>query len=86
MMDIGRVNDTIGGAVPPRPVPVTEKKIPVPGTGRESQDENRLTQPEEEYFAAAFPSAAKEIHQHVLYQKEGIRKPAALGSVIDRRG
>lgn len=46
----------------------------------------KFTRAEKEYFANAFPTAAKEIRQHVLYQKNGVQQSSSLGTVVDRRG
>jgi hypothetical protein len=45
-----------------------------------------LTHAEKEYFASAFPSAAGEIRQHATYRRNGGPGPAALGTVVDRKG
>ena len=91
-LEIKRMNPGLAQAVQPRfPVGSGQNQV-VPGAevqqpeSQLSTDKVKLTQPEEEYFATAFPSAAKEIHQHALYQKTGIQMPPSLGSVLDRKG
>jgi hypothetical protein len=46
----------------------------------------KFTRAEKEYFADAFPGAAKDIRQHVLYRKDGVQRSSPLGTVVDRRG
>ena len=90
-LEINRTNASLAQAVQPHS-PAAGQKLVAPGgdvQGSEPQssvDKPKLTQSEEEYFASAFPSAAKEIRQHVLYQKTGIQRTSARGSVIDRKG
>jgi hypothetical protein len=65
---------------------------PVPKSGEEpdkaahAPNKMRFTRTEKEYFADAFPAAAAEIRQHVLYQKNGVQRSSSLGTVMDRRG
>jgi hypothetical protein len=49
-------------------------------------EQTTLTPVEKEFFASVFPASAKEIRQHVVYQKNGIQQPALVGSVVDRKG
>ncbi|HCV42269.1 MAG TPA: hypothetical protein DGH68_02205 [Bacteroidetes bacterium] len=90
-MDVNRLNSTAvqtaqlrpqtKEVTPPTIQPADElsKLAPAP-------NKVRFTRAEKEYFAEAFPAAAKEIHQHVLYQKNGVQRLPSLGTVVDRRG
>jgi hypothetical protein len=53
---------------------------------RETREQPRLTTAEKDFFAEAFPSAAGDIRQHVMYQRDGIHQPSSLGHVLDRKG
>jgi hypothetical protein len=46
----------------------------------------QLTSAEREYFAEAFPSAANDVRQHVVYERNGVRPPVSLGTMVDRKG
>ena len=90
-MEINSVNSNGAQVVQPRSPGTGQKPVSAGSDVRRSEvplskDKADLTQPEEEYFATAFPSASQEIRQHILYQKAGIRRPLLIGSVIDRRG
>ena len=90
-LEINRLNSGLVQTVQPRSPAVGMKQV-APGVDAQesepqlSMDKVKLTESEEEYFASAFPLAAKEIRQHVLYQRTGIQRPSSLGSVIDRKG
>ena len=65
----------------------TTPKPAEPATGASvAPDEIKLTHAEKQYFADAFPGAAHEIRQHVVYQKSGVRQSSSLGTVVDRKG
>jgi hypothetical protein len=87
-MEVSRVNAPSVQDVPHhhRAADAIEPDRKVEAKDVEVKPSTELTQPEKEYFAAAFPQAANEIRQHVLYQRKGIQQPSSLGSVIDRRG
>lgn len=88
-MEINKMNSGGTQGVSPRTPPAIHKTIPpataLPGSEAPGSTDPVVTKTEEEYFATAFPSAAKEIRQHVLYQKTGIQQSPSLGSFIDRR-
>jgi hypothetical protein len=71
----------LDGAPPPAKAPLSEPQRPVIEI-----DDDSLTGEEQDYFGAAFPGAAKDIRQHVTYQKNGARPSATLGTVVDRKG
>lgn len=90
-LEINRTNSSPVQALPLRSTAAGQKQLVPAADPQESElqgsiDKVRITRPEEEYFASAFPSAAKEIRQHVLYQKTGIQRQSSLGSVVDRKG
>lgn len=66
--------------------PPTPKFAEEPNKAALAPNKMRFTRSEKEYFAGAFPAAAEEIRQHVLYQKNGAQRSSSLGTVVDRRG
>ncbi len=90
-MEINGTNQAnIRFILPPSPPGARKPAVPAPETQdpkmADAPEATRLTPPEEDYFASAFPAAAKAIRQHVLYQKTGPQQFSSLGSVIDRKG
>lgn len=69
------------GTPPPAKHPSSEPQLPIIDINDDS-----LTREEKDYFVTAFPGAAKDIQQHVTYQKNGARPSATLGTVVDRKG
>jgi hypothetical protein len=45
-----------------------------------------LTSSEREYFEHLFPESTETVRSYNPYQRDGVKTPATLGTVFDRRG
>ncbi len=45
-----------------------------------------LTPSEQEYFEQLFPESTETVRSYNPYQRDGVKTPVSLGTIVDRRG